>query len=631
MSRLLPVIFIGLVIRLFLVGNTGFVADISFWKSWSLAAIDHGIVWTSFNTNINYPPGFIYILYLMGKLYSLIGNPHDYNTFWRENNFGFLFVSKSIAIFADIIIACLIYWFFKQQEKLRQLGAGKFEARNTKSETNSNIQNPDDKNEKINSLKNSNLVIVSNLGFRISDFPLILSSLFFLNPVVILDSALWGQVESFGILFTLVAILLLFYRRPLAASFIFTVGTQMKLQNIIFIPLYFLFIFRYFDLKTTIRCLAVAIFAFFLVNLPFLLAGQMKQVLYLLTVNSDYFPWLSLNAHNLWWIVAGAQGMQITDKITILGILNAKTIGLILFSIFYLLFSILVFLKPTPRNFLLALALAIFAFFLFTTQSHERYSYPVIVLLLFLYPFLKSVKREALSVKKNNNFPLSAFRFPLAHYFWLLYSLLTLAIFFNIHHGLILNYPQNGFSLLTRLSTLPLSILNSYFLILLFFLLLPYVFSQISFLILVLCSFFGLIIFIFLNLSYLQGKVSLTSFKPIVAQQDYGSLQINKSVSSSSEWKSWNRLSVDYLYYRKGFGTHANSYLVFDIDRKFKIFSTDFGVDTSAGTPASVVFKIYGDDKELFASAKMGRFDFPKHAQVDVSGVKKLGLVVTDA
>src|SRR3989337_192092 len=108
------IIFIGILIRFLLIGNPGFVADIAFWKSWSLAAIDHGIVWTAYNTNINYPPGFIYVLWLMGKLYSLIADTHDYFSFWRVNNFSFLLTSKSIAIVADLAISVLLYSFLQQ-------------------------------------------------------------------------------------------------------------------------------------------------------------------------------------------------------------------------------------------------------------------------------------------------------------------------------------------------------------------------------------------------------------------------------------------------------------------------------------------------------------------------------------
>lgn len=650
MPAFLLALFAGLLLRILLIGNPGFVADESFWKSWSMAASDHGIVWTAHNTNINYPPGFIYVLWFMGKLYSFIGDPHDYNTFWRENNFGFLLASKSVGIIADIAVALLLFWFFSQKDKLRKLGAS--------------LLTTDDGGDKpVRSLGNK------IIAFSKANLPFLLASIFFLNPIVIIDSALWGQVESYGILFTLVAIILIFYGRPVLASAIFTVGCLMKLQNIIYIPLFYLFIFRYYDLKTVIRSLASSALAFFVVSLPFIMANDLKEVLYLMTVNNDYFPWLSLNAHNLWWIVAGAKGMQVTDKITIWGILNAKMFGNILFASTYLLSAILIFRKPQPRNLLIGLTAGIFAFYLFMTESHERYSYPVIVFLLLFYPFLGNTVNIKISsveyplttgniLKKIKNYLLILFSVmtnkavelsrqvtekikknkEVNHidrwviYFWIIYILFTVNIFFNIHMGLILNYPYNGFNSLTKISTLPMSILNSYVSIAMYLLLMPFILTQISKWYVAVCAGVFLAGVLGMNASFLLGKpLSLTVFKPVLMKQDYGVVQYNMSVNAYNGWKSWSRLSDDYMYYRKGFGSHANSNLVFDINRNFSRFTTDFGVDTEAPTAASVQYKIYGDGKELFSTTKnLGRFDFPGHAEVNISGVKYLGLVITD-
>src|SRR3989338_771447 len=392
------ILFVGLVVRLILVGNPGFEADISFWKSWSLAAIDHGVVWTAFNTNINYPPGFIYVLWLMGKLYSLIANPHDYFSFWRVNNFSFLFTSKTNSLFS------------------------------------------------------------------------------FLNPAVLVDSAVWGQVESLGLLFTLAAIILIFYRRPLLATAIFAIGPLVKLQNIIFIPIFFIFVLRFFDLKTVFKSLGIFTAVFLAIILPFIIQGKTHQILFLMTVNSDYFPWMSLNAHNLWWIVSKAAGMTTIDKMTVLGIMNAKKVGLYLFSSSYLLACLLTFLKPTARNFLLSLTFAIFSFFLLSTQSHERYSYPVVVLLLFLYPFLEQKFKK---------------------FFWLIYALFTVNVFFNIHAGLVVNYPFSGLSFLTAVTNNFTTLLNSWLSLLLYVMILPFIASQISlfYLFSAAAVFVGLIVF----------------------------------------------------------------------------------------------------------------------------------------
>lgn len=637
------ILFVGTVVRFVLVGNPGFEADLSFWKSWSLAAIDHGVVWTAHNTNINYPPAFIYVLWAMGKLYSLFADPHNYYQFWSKNNFTFLFASKSFAIASDIAIACLMYWFFSQTEKLKKLGTSKWEVGNVRMEN------------EMGSGKNKNLTshiynLASHLSHLTSNLPLLLSSVFFLNPVVFIDSAVWGQVESLGILPTLIAIILIFYKKPVLASFIFTAGALIKLQNIIYIPIFYLFLARYFDLKTVIKSIAAAATTFILLNLPFILANDMNQVLYLLTVNSDYFPWMSLNAHNIWWIASGAAGMQMTDKVTVLGILNAKTVGLFLFAASYLFSCLLIFKRPTPRNFLLALTWGIFSFFLLSTQSHERYSYPVVVLLLFMYPFIVQKKWEVRGERfdnetgsekflKSNNQKITL-RLLTSHisqlttpnYFWLVYFLFSLSIFYNIHTGLVYNYPENGFPIFTQLATPFVTLLNSYLSALLLFLLLPYMISQIAPLYFVLCLLFFAASMVLLNSSYLlKGEVSLTKYKPVLMRQDYGSMQVNKSTDSSAGWKKWNRLSNNYFYYRKGFGTHATSNLVFNINNKFSLFTTDYGIDTEAPTSASVIFQIWGDGKLLFESTRLGRFDFPGHARVNVSGVKHLGLVTTDA
>ena len=72
-------LFLGFVVRLLLVPVSGFKADIAFWKGWGLAVADKGIIWLVNNTNYNYPPGFAYILDLIGKIYKLFANPYNIN------------------------------------------------------------------------------------------------------------------------------------------------------------------------------------------------------------------------------------------------------------------------------------------------------------------------------------------------------------------------------------------------------------------------------------------------------------------------------------------------------------------------------------------------------------------------
>ncbi len=601
MYRLLILLFIAFLVRLLFIGNPGFVADVAFWKSWSLAAADHGIVWTAHNTNINYPPGFIYILWIMGKVYSLFANPHDFNSYWNTNNFLFLLISKMPAIIADLVIGGLIYWFFSQPAggaSGSSRGGMFFEHAHLSDLGGAQKNKPTSAN---NNRQNRLLKIAT---------PLLLSSLFLFNPVTILDSAVWGQVESFGILFTLLAVILIYYKKPTSASILFTIGTFMKLQNIIYIPLFYLFIFRFFDFKALVKSISASIIVFIIIIFPFLRVHDMDRVIFLMTLNNDYFPWLSLHAHNPWWIIAGGN-MLSPDKILTIGIINAKTLGLILFSSIYLFLTILIIKKPTIRNFIASLAVAIFAFFLLTTQSHERYSYPVLIWLIMLIPFLHSTKWR--------------------NFAYILFGLFTIAIFYNMHEGLIANYP-NGFGFLVPITTPLTNNLNAIFMVILFFSLLPFVATEISLIYLSLPPAFIFLSIIFLNFSYiLNGRVYLTALKPISVRQDFGTVQYNRSVNSYLGPKNWNVLSSNYFFYTKGIGTHANSELVFDLNKKFSRFSSDFGIDSEANDKASVIFKIVGDNRELYASPKLGRFDFPHHADTDIKGVKYLTLIVNDA
>ncbi len=78
-------------------------------------------------------------------------------------------------------------------------------------------------------------------------------------------------------------------------------------------------------------------------------------------------------------------------------------------------------------------------------------------------------------------------------------------------------------------------------------------------------------------------------------------------------------------------GTHADSFINYDIGGLFKKFSTDYGIDTQAGDKGTSVFEIFGDGKKIFQSETMGRYTMPRHVEVDISGVKTLGLVTKDA
>ena len=208
----------------------------------------------------------------------------------------------------------------------------------------------------------------------------------------------------------------------------------------------------------------------------------------------------------------------------------------------------------------------------------------------------------------------------------------SLLFFLNLDTALSYNYPYNSIPALLFLRSPIYTILISLFQIAFFFFFLYVARKAIGASSFLLCSLFSVLCFLFLNLPLItKSPVSLTKLTPHTSQQGYGSRVTNMPVNAGGASKNWNRLSVQYSFYKKGIGTHANSYIVYDLNGLFKRFTTDVGIDTEAGGKASVVFKIYGDDRLLYQSDVVKRYEYPRHADVDITGVKKFALIVEDA
>ncbi len=599
------IFYLGLLLRLILIPNPGFEADISFWKSWGLAPYNHGIVWSFFHTNNNYPAPFAYVLMFLVKIYSLFADPNNFNEFWRNTNQLYLFIGKLPAIMGDFCIASLILWIGKHA---RRIGF------------------PD-------------------IPFRIYIF---LSALFLLNPVTLIDSAWWGQVDAFGVAIFFIGFVFALKKKPFLAGFFYIFAVMMKLQNMIYGPLFFFYLWLTLGWTGLVQSLAGGTLAFFGLNIEFVLSRNMAKVAASLTDNFDYFPLMSLNSYNLWWIVSKAQGMAASDKLTAFGIINAKTLGLSIFASTYLLSMLYLFWprfhewikgreidrEDLHHRFITGICLIVLTFFLFQTQSHERYAFPAVAFLLLWAPFYltesrKAKKENSKKAERDHNpsrFTLHASRFTL-HY--ILFSLLY---FYNIHTSLVRYNPYNGLAFLSKMNQPAVTITVSVLLLSLFGLFLIPVLARMErpVVMIPILIFAALITFKHLPLLTKQ-PVLLTSFAPFISYQDFGKRVTDKSVNSYTGSSAWNPLSVQYAFYRKGIGTHANSNITYDINRKFKTFSFDYGIDTEAGAGGTAIFEVYGDGKKLFASEKMGRFTMPKHADVNVTGIKFLGLITTDA
>jgi Gpi18-like mannosyltransferase len=578
----LPFFIIGVILRLLLIPVPGFKADMAFWKGWGLAVADKGFVFLFQNTNFNYPPGFAYVLFILQKVYSFFASPYS-ESFWSSNNLLYLSLFKLILIAFDILIVVLIVKIGEELGK-RKLG-------------------------------------------------LILGLLYFFSPLVLFDGVLWGQVDQLGIGLFLLSFYFLLKEKFNLASLVFVLSFLIKLQNIIFIPLFYLFLFkRLFLFKKTfllrketlskkyswkdfVDCLKYSLITFLIVLVPFILAKEVDEVINLIMANADWFPWYSLNAYNFWWLLSGFKGMSLSDKNLFFGIVDARSFSLILFSFVYFIGFLKLFLSKKEnllKNFLLSLSLAVLAFFHCLTQAHERYLFPLVVLFLVLFFFKGKESFKKLLI------------------FYFLFSLgffINLYLSMHYHYAELVFWPFSpGF---TNFITVLVSLLQIGLFIYFLFTLILKGFRK-SELKLVLAGFtVFIVILIFKNLAFWLGKpISLTNLKPISYHQDYLKPNFSKPVEAQLDPFSWGRLSANYFFYKQGIGSHANSEIVYSLKGKFSSFKTDFALDTQAGVEAGAFFIIEGDGKMLFKSEEKDKFSLPETVKLDIAGVDRLVLKI---
>lgn len=107
--------------------------------------------------------------------------------------------------------------------------------------------------------------------------------------------------------------------------------------------------------------------------------------------------------------------------------------------------------------------------------------------------------------------------------------------------------------------------------------------------------------------------------------QQWGEPRRNRSVDNRP-------LRIGGQNFERGLGTHAESTLVLDLHGTATRFTARVGVDDECqGTRASVRFHVLGDGRTLWESGILHGGDAAQPVEVDLHGVRRLILLVTDA
>jgi hypothetical protein len=125
------------------------------------------------------------------------------------------------------------------------------------------------------------------------------------------------------------------------------------------------------------------------------------------------------------------------------------------------------------------------------------------------------------------------------------------------------------------------------------------------------------------------SNIQLGRLTPTSATQEWGQLQIDKSVSGAP-------MMIAGQHFDHGLGTHASGQFVYDLLGDYATFKASVGVDDALkadpeASKASVVFQVFADGVKVFDSGVMKMGDKAKPIEVSVSDVSELKLVSSDA
>ncbi len=299
----------------------GHDTDMSCFTAWSDMIFKDGI--SSFYTSASfhdYPPGYMYILYIIGAVKSLF-NP-------QEGALYLLIKFPSIVI--DLLSGIFIYKLAKK--------------------------------------KFSDAVSA------------IFAALYVFNPAVILNSSLWGQVDT---VYTILAVLMIYFiseKRMIPSYFIFALCIFVKPQAFIFTPLIIYGIIENvflpkFNKDAFFKNLLwglCAIAALVIIALPFGLNNVIGQ--YTATLAS--YPYKTINAFNFWC----AFGQNWVGLTTASNIAGYAALVLIVAYCTYIFFKS----KSKGKYFFIGALLSVSTFML-SVKMHERYAFPAMLLLLMAF------------------------------------------------------------------------------------------------------------------------------------------------------------------------------------------------------------------------------------------------------
>lgn len=326
LAPFLKIFFVAvLLIRVILMFQPSFKIDMNDWQAWAARLVEVGpFSFYSANFFADYFPFFYFSLFILAKIFALI--------FGKVAIFsiGFEIYIKVISNVFDVLTALIIYRIInKHSKKWAFLG----------------------------------------------------SILYLLNPSIIFNSSVWGQIDAIPTFLLTFSLYQLEEKKNIVKSLTTSVlSFLIKPLNIALFPLMLFRIIKNFSVQKILIASGLSLLAFFIVTIPFFPKDPIFGAFKHLSNSLNVYPYTSLNAYNFWSLF----GWWKLDSLQVFN-LSYHLWGYILFSLIVLIIFIPL-LRKKSKSFItldyLIYTILSFAFFLFLTRIHERHLFPVFALLI---------------------------------------------------------------------------------------------------------------------------------------------------------------------------------------------------------------------------------------------------------
>jgi len=318
------ILAIGFLMRIIIAAAiTGFSSDMGLFTYWSQKAAEDLFHIYQGDFYLDYPPFYLYILFFIGKTAGILGlNSGEalYNVLLKLPSIG-----------ADLITAYLLY----------RLARNKLP------------------------------------GY----WPLAVAAMYVFNPAVYINSAAWGQVDSFLVLFLALGFLILDSNRQEFSGIPFAIAVLIKPQGLILLPVVLFMLLKRGDWKVLVKTALCGFITAVILVLPFAVNQEPLWIFKLYMNTAEGYQYVSLNAFNFFSLI----GDNLKPDSETFIFFSYKIWGYI-FILAMVAFTAVLHWKGKGSHLMYLDALVLsMGVFMLSVRMHERYMFPVLFFLAVVF------------------------------------------------------------------------------------------------------------------------------------------------------------------------------------------------------------------------------------------------------